>query len=696
MQFLNPAVLVGLFAALAPLAIHLLHRGRSRPFPFSNLRFLRQVHHSRMRRVRLRQWLVLLLRTLIILLVILAFARPAYRAGGDWWGGSTTPVTAVVLLDRSFSTAQLVSGGTAFGGLQQRAADLAGLFTERDKLVVIPFDETPGLPLTDSLARDELGDRLAALAPGQAGTRLEAALQAAAVFLEKAAPADRELYVLSDMARHGWPEPGAGEALPKARVHVMPAPPGARRNLHVERVEVPSWMPSAGRKLKVVASVGNAGDLPVKDVEVDLFVDGERVRHESVNLAAGAVRQVEMTVTPRRTGTLSGVVELEDDVLSTDNRRYFVLEVPRRIAVVLLGEKPADTYYLRRALGAAAQADPVLSVQANLLQDLEGMDLTDADVLVLSNLHRLNRSATRKVHEFVADGGGLVLVPGANADLTYLNRDLLPGLIPAALRKAARPGAEGFQRLDGNRKHHPLFAALLHDQHQEEIRFAGSFHMTAREGLEVLAHFEDGRPALAAGRRGKGRVLLWAVPLELDWTDVPLRGLFVPMWHRIVRELALPAARHERYLVGQPVRRLLEGVPVASEVQVETPSGQRLLLEPELRGSQYHWKIPRVNEAGIWRLRLKDREVDRFAVNVDARESDLAQVSPERVHALLGGDRTVILEPEEDVRTEVLSRRYGRELWRELLALAVLLLMVELWVARSPHQVRGRPAAPAT
>ena len=102
MQFLNPAILAGLVAALIPLAIHLLHRGRTRPLPFSNLLFLRRLHHSRMRRVRLRQWLVLLLRTLIIALIIGAFARPAYQAGSGWGGGSA-PVSAVLLLDRSFS-----------------------------------------------------------------------------------------------------------------------------------------------------------------------------------------------------------------------------------------------------------------------------------------------------------------------------------------------------------------------------------------------------------------------------------------------------------------------------------------------------------------------------------------------------------------------------------------------------------------
>ena len=87
MQFLNPAILAGLVAAALPLAIHLLHRGRARPHPFSDLTFLRQLHQNRMRRIQIRQWLVLLLRTLIVALIVSAFARPTYDADGDVGGG---------------------------------------------------------------------------------------------------------------------------------------------------------------------------------------------------------------------------------------------------------------------------------------------------------------------------------------------------------------------------------------------------------------------------------------------------------------------------------------------------------------------------------------------------------------------------------------------------------------------------------
>ena len=175
MQFLNPAVLAGLVAAALPLAIHLLHRGRAQAHPFSDLTFLRQLHHNRMRRVHLRQWLVLLLRMLFIALVVCAFARPTYRDGGGWSG--TRPVAAHLLIDLSYSTRYRLPSGTIFAQLQNQVRDLLAVFTARDRISLQAFAQRPEPPLEGNL--NFLAERAAELVPRQETTALRAALQAA-------------------------------------------------------------------------------------------------------------------------------------------------------------------------------------------------------------------------------------------------------------------------------------------------------------------------------------------------------------------------------------------------------------------------------------------------------------------------------------------------------------------------------------
>ena len=112
MSFLNPLFLFGLLAAAIPVVIHLFTRRRPRERPFPSLEFLAEVNQSEIRRLRLKQWLLLLLRTLAVAAIALAMARPALRGAGARSGtGAATTVVALVDVSGSMGAA----GGTAAG-----------------------------------------------------------------------------------------------------------------------------------------------------------------------------------------------------------------------------------------------------------------------------------------------------------------------------------------------------------------------------------------------------------------------------------------------------------------------------------------------------------------------------------------------------------------------------------------------------
>ena len=689
MQFLNPAVLLGLVAAALPLAIHLLHRGRTQPHPFSDFAFLRQLQQNRMRRLQLRQWLVLLLRTLIVALIVCAFARPTYQAGGGW-GSGDRPVAVHALLDLSYSTRyQRPSDSSLFDQLQRQLGDLLAVLAPRDQVVVQPFAQRPHAPFAGD--RAYLAERIAELAPTQEATDLRAALHAAAQRLNQESALAHELFIFTDLAQYNWDQ--LDDSVPSfagARVYIAGPRAQTRPNAYVKRVAAPSWMLAADAKVAMQAAIAHSGE----GTTLDLFVDGQRVRRQRVDPGAPGTTQVALSFSPRRPGRLSGHIALADDGLALDNRCYFTLDLPTAITVLLVGEQPKDAYYARRALGAAALSDPVVKIRTDLFVNLNASTIAGVDVLVLCNLARLSAAQKAALDEFVATGGGLVLFPAPHSDLGYYNRDLLPGLTPGRFKdRIGTPGnATTYQVLDEDEPHHQLFNDLLASD-GDQPRFYAYFAMVPAPDLLPLARLGDGQLAMALAWKGQGRVALAAFPIDPQWNDLHQRGLFAPLLHRLVRELSLPSDRRAAYLVGETVYRRLADVPMEAAVEAETPSGERLRLEPERVGGQYLWKIPQVGEAGIWRLRAAGAAVDAFAVNLDARESALTPIAPERVRRVFADAEVHFLGPGDDLRLAVLGNRHGRELWREFLILALGLLLAEQWIARAPRDVLVRQAA---
>ncbi len=99
MNFLNPIVLFGLGAVLLPLLIHLLSKRRAKEVAFPSIKLLALMQTDRIRMLKIKQLLILILRTLVILLLILAFARPAIRSVFK----ADARISSVIIIDGSAS-----------------------------------------------------------------------------------------------------------------------------------------------------------------------------------------------------------------------------------------------------------------------------------------------------------------------------------------------------------------------------------------------------------------------------------------------------------------------------------------------------------------------------------------------------------------------------------------------------------------
>ena len=120
--FANAPLLYGLAAASVPILIHLLNRRKFREVHWAAMRFLLAAIRKNQRRIRIEQWLLLAIRTLIILLVVTAMAKPFLEAFGMVIAGRR--VHRVLVLDASLSMGYTSAGTSRFDQAKAVAAQL--------------------------------------------------------------------------------------------------------------------------------------------------------------------------------------------------------------------------------------------------------------------------------------------------------------------------------------------------------------------------------------------------------------------------------------------------------------------------------------------------------------------------------------------------------------------------------------------
>jgi hypothetical protein len=325
MEFLQPLALFGLAAATVPALLHLLQRRQPPTVVFPAVRYLVDAEERHSRKLRLRNLLLLLLRTALIAAIAFAASRPVVPTA---FGDAHAPSAVAVVLDHSLSSGAVVNGEPRIDRLRRAAHAIGREAGAGDRLWLLGADGTP-----HQLTGGEWTAAVDALAPVARRLDLGAAVRtAAAVVGSQRLPG--AVVVLSDLQATALGD-AAQVDVPVVLLDAGGGP--GNRGVGAVRVEPETWTPGG----VVVVNVG--GD-DTSAVEVRLDLDGRALGRGM----AGAGGSVALPVEGIGPGWHAARVELMPDELRADDG----------MAVALHGSRPAAA----SAVGGGPFVDAALAV----------------------------------------------------------------------------------------------------------------------------------------------------------------------------------------------------------------------------------------------------------------------------------------------------------------------------------------------
>jgi hypothetical protein len=698
-NFLNPIILLAAGAAvLLPLLIHIFNRQKVKTIPFSSLLFLRSLEKTRMRRVKIKEYLLLLIRSLIILLVVAAFARPAIRGGFATKVGAHAKTSIVLLLDNSYSMGFETKDGPVFELAKSKAKSILNQLKEGDEASLLEFSLHPQVvtphPTHDFKSLIKYLDEEAQLTAEK--TNVGEAVDLAYEILKDSKNLNREIYLVTDMERSGWSDfrlniPPSDEQ--KTKLYLVNVSPSERQNLCLEEISFGPQLIERGRPFQITAKIANYTRQAVNGLLVGMYLDGKRVSQTDVNLQKDGKATVKFTPTVEQAGIHTGFFELTDDDLLIDNRRYFTFRIPEKIPVLLVGERERDTHHLGLALNPLNAEDANKKITQHHKSSLSGIDFNRYDVVILSNLSSLTDVQLTNLERFVQKGGGLFVILGDNIDLEFYANRLIKELfnlrLATPLKSTTNTG--GFFSLERIDTDHPIFQ-VYRDLDKDQlplIKFFSIFELPQSREVEAIAGFSLGKPALVEKSFGTGKVLLLAASVEASQADLVVHPFFVPMINRAVEYLASDLSRlDENILIGSKVTRELPADLAGKEIEMFNPEMKKTSLQPSFQTDKLIIKVDETSLPGIYDVRAstsssRGEVVDRFAVNIDPQDSDPQKIELSDVKDRLEGVDFLFIDAGDDVGESILQSRYGKELWKTFLWIAFGLLALEMFLARS-------------
>lgn len=702
MNFLNPFFLLGALAVAIPVVIHLINLRRPQKLSFPTLTFFEELKKSTIRKIRIKQYILLALRVLAILMLALALARPLIA---PTMGGGTTdssqPKLSVLLLDNSPSMNRIGSGGPYLEQAQQVARQVIEHSQGNDRFIVTGTNSTEeGLQIVDaSRAMTLLED----VEVANTGNHINQTVRNIADQLNNSAMQQGVIYLLTDAQQSQLNDLNELDNLDLGEnrqlgMQVVTVGSSSQPNIAVSNIDLQSRMLSQGNPVLLLVEVRNYGNAGAANQFVSLEVDGRMAGQYEVNLEPGETRELSFEIVPQKTGDIPGKVVIEGDEISFDNERYFALNIPQTRSVLLVNRTEDDASefvsYLQPALEAARRSNTQIEFNRVQPDEIDQANWLQNDVIILDGLREIPEYWYEDLQRYVQSGKGLLFFPSEQGNIQNYNSFL--GLFNAGRFSGIRGEYASFRstaKIEGLVEGHPILDGIFNKEEDEDIQvdlpdlfFYYQFEQASSTGSYSVLSATTGDEILIEQRFGDGRLLVSALGTDPGWSNFPVNALFAPIYYRSV----LYASASERgglnsYELGhefewngnlptQTVDLRLGEVTYKPDLQ-NMPSGTTV------RYSGRGWT------PGMLYIEAGEQQ-HLVAVNQDITESDFTTLSQEELENFSDNSVTItnVLNATElsqdNLVTELQSASMGREIWNWFIWIALLLLIAETVISK--------------
>jgi len=677
MTFLNPAYLFGLFAAALPVIIHFLNLRKLKTIEFSTLKFLKEIQKTKVRNLKIKQWLLLAIRVLIIIFIVLAFSRPTIKRFNILGSNGFSKTSAVIIIDNSISMSAKDPKGNAFNEAKDFAVNLLKYFQNGDEVLALPtsLENDNGLNSFTNVKSAEV--ELEKMRVSFISYDLSTSFKKAIDILKTSSNANKEIYILSDLQKGKFfNEKISLKDFSKLNIKVflVDFKKEIKRNLSAVDFAINNQILEKNILLNYTSQIQN-GKSDLANGIASLFINMEKISQVSVNLSSGEKREVNQEYLLNRSGLIESTFELEDDDLDLDNKRYHSIYIPDKISVLCVADEPESVKYIKLVLASASENIMFEIMNPKLISS---KNLSLYDLVVLVGNPKMSSAELRKV---IPPNKSLMIFPAYNSAKNEFDQVLAA----FDLGRSMPINSESFVEFEKLEMQHPILNNLFEGnkiKNVESPQIRKYVRINPANSLQSVISLQDNYPFLLEKKTNQNKIFLFSISPDLSNSDFPLKGIFAPLILKSVYYLANQNKSLQKYFPGDEIS--FELPQDVEYLDIIKPDG----VEEHIKNdSMKMFKYKNTDLIGCYKFYANKKLINFVDVNIDSTECNYSYFTlSEAVKYLQKKNVLATIIPIQNKANAdfvITQARLGSELWKYLIAIALLLLLLEMLIARN-------------
>lgn len=639
MQFQHPEILYFLFLLVIPILVHLFQLRKFKTEYFTNVKFLKELALQTRKSSKLKKYLLLATRMLLLAFLIFAFAKPFFKAKDH----KDATNELYIVLDNSFS---MQAKGQKGELLKRAVQDLLEHTPENANFSLITCSDNYWNTDIKSIQKElqnlnysaspfQLEQLLAKIKAHKSAFRKDIVVITDAVGLQpnevKKSSEDENLYFI----------------LPEAE---------KTNNIAIDSVFINQTMDNF---YEIGVKLDAYGD-DFKDIPIALYNKNKLIAKTLVNFET-KTKVINFTI-PKE--DFHGYVSISDTSLDYDNTYYFSLSKPQKSNIISIGD-PEKSEFLTRIYTASE-----FNYSNYSLQSLDYNLLDKQDAIVLNELKEIPQALQTTLKSFVEKGGNVVVIPSAESSLTNMNGFL--ATIGAIQYKALTSGEKMITKINFS---HPLFSSVFEKKITNFQYPKTKVSFGINDSAPQVLGYSDQSAFLSAIQNGIANVYVFAAPINKLNSNFQNSPIIVPTFYNMGQNAqkagitALIIGENKPFVVETKIGKD-EIVTVKNDQESFIPMQQILNNKVKITCNDN----PKI--AGNFGVFNTNQLIENISFNYNRTESNLANANPDAVSDFKE------ISNVNSIFDTLQANRADNQIWKWFLILTLLFVALEILIQK--------------
>ena len=643
MQFKHPEILYFLFLLVIPILVHLFQLRKFKKEFFTNVKFLKELSIQTRKSSKLKKYLLLITRMLLLAALIFAFAQPFFKAKDS----KNATNEMYIVLDNSFS---MQAKGKKGELLKRAVQDLLEHSPENLNFSLITCSDNYWNTDIKSIQK-ELQDLKYSATPFQLDNLLAKIKAHKTAFSKDIVIITDAVGVNQNQLKGIKEDENVYFILPKAE---------QTNNIAIDSVYIHQTLENF---YEIGVKLDAYGD-DFEDIPIALYNQNKLVAKTLVNFESQS-KAINFTI-PKK--DFHGYVSISDNGLEYDNNYFFSISKPEKSNVISIGD-PEKSNFLSRIYTAGEFN------YANFpLNALDYNNIDKQDAIVLNELAAIPQALQTTLKSFVEKGGNLIVIPSSESTASNLN-----GLLNNF-------GSVQFKSMNATEKmvtkinySHPLFSTVF-EKKVTNFQYPNtktSFDLNSAAPL--LLSYSDETPFLTAIQNGISSVYVFAAPLNKSNGNFQNSPLIVPTFFNMAQSTKKTGVN--AITIGESQAFIVETLLSKDEIvsiknDVESSNESFIPIQQILNSKVKLTFNDNPNEAGNFGVFNTNERIENISFNYNRTESDL-----QNPNTNIAADYKEISDI-ETVFTTIQTNRTNNQLWKWFVILTLLFITFEIVIQK--------------